>query len=127
MSYNIDNIEEFFDGLNSGLNPKAKKMMVWAGYQRDLTRRNEEAEVSVEYKDSYDGYSYFATKVTEDIFVVSVYKSGEIRGFIPYVREKNNKCNSIYSAFDEAVIAALCLKYDGKEDAAGYIFRMIGV
>lgn len=126
MSYNIDNIEEFFNGLNSGLNPKAKKMMVWAGYQRDLTRRNEEAEVNAEYKDCY-GYSYFATKVTEDIFVVSVYKSGEIKGYIPYVREKNNRCNSIYSAFDEALIVALCLKYDGTEDAAGYIFRMIGV
>ena len=126
MEYNLDNIEEFFEGLNSGLNPKAKKMMVWAGYQRDLARRDEEAEVNAEYKDGY-GYSYFATKVTEDIFVVSVYKDGEIRGFIPYVREKNNKCNLINKTFDEAVIAALCLKYDGKEDAAGYIFRMIGV
>lgn len=126
MDYNLDNIEEFFNGLNSGLNPKVKKMMVWAGYQRDLTRRNEEAEINAEYKDGY-GYGYFTTKVTDDIFVVSVYKNGEIKGYIPYVREKNNKCNSIHSAFDEAVIAALCLKYDGTEDAAGYIFKMIGV
>lgn len=125
MNYNLDNIDEFFDGLNKSLNPKARKMMVWAGYQRDLARRDEEAEVNSEYKDGY-GYNYFTTKVTDSIFVVSVYKNGEIKGYVPHVLDKNNKCNSTYSTFDEAVIAALCLKYDGTEDAAGYIFKMIG-
>ena len=126
MDYTFDNIDEFFDGLNNSANPTVMKMYVYAGYKRDLARMEDEYDVSVKYNSGY-GYSYLATKVTDDIFVVVARKGGDIVGYIPHVLGKNNNGNAIYETFDKAVIAALCLKYDGKEDAAGYIFRMIGV
>lgn len=121
MDYTFDNIDEFFDGISN----KAIKMMVYAGYKRDLARMEDEYDVSVKYNSGY-GYSYLATKVTDDIFVVSARKGEGIVGYIPHVLGKSNNGNAMYKTFDRAVIAALCLKYDREESAAGYIFRMIG-
>ena len=35
MTYNFDNINEFFEDLNKSLNPQVSKMLVYSGYMRD--------------------------------------------------------------------------------------------
>ena len=70
--YALDNIHEFFDNLDNAPNPNARKMMVWAGYERDKLLREElrNIEKIYESKDDNPIHWYIASKISDSIYVV---------------------------------------------------------
>lgn len=120
--YTLETIHEFFDDLDNRLNPSISKMMVWAGYERDNQKRKTEGEIE-ELFSGYPGYRYVATLITEDIAIVEEMKRNETVGFLPCVNKKKSHC--IYPTFDEALLAALSIKYVGNENAAEWMWKML--
>lgn len=123
MGYTFETIQDFYDQIEKSLNPKVRKMMVYTGYQRDEERREKEKKVSELFKESPPYHSY-ATYVTDDIYVLTSNKRGNIIGYMPYVTGMKFQ-RIMFDTFDKALLAAICIKYSGETDAAGYIFKMI--
>ena len=123
MEYTLNNIQNFYDQIDKTLNPKVTKMLVYAGYQRDKERREKEKKVSELFKESLPYHSY-TTYVTDDIYVLTRNKKGNIIGYMPYVAGMRFQ-KIMFDTFDKALLAAICIKYSGETDAAGYIFKMI--
>ena len=73
--YTLDNIQEFFDSLDNAPNSKIRKMMVWAGYERDRLLREElrNIEKIYESKDDNPIYHYNAHKISDKIMVKTVW------------------------------------------------------
>lgn len=120
MDYIFDNIEDFYNQIEKSLNPKVRKMMVCADYQRDEERREKEKKVSKLFKESPPYHSY-TTYVTDDIYVLTSNKRGNIIGYMPYVAGMRFQ-KIMFNTFDKALLTAICIKYSGETDAAGVYF-----
>lgn len=107
-----------------------QRMRVYTAVKLQEEICKEEAEVSKKFiKRPSD--IYFATKITDDIYVVEniTRYSGEQRTlYIPYLKSSGNSDkNSLtcYETFEHALIAAICLQ-NGLDDAQiGIILQMI--
>lgn len=68
--YILDNINEFYEELNSALNPTLTKYSVWNTYYKEQMRQKECDEISNAYN-TWNGGRYICNKVTDNIFVVT--------------------------------------------------------
>ena len=86
--YTLDNIQEFFDSLDNAPNSKIRKMMVWAGYERDRLLREElrNIEKIYESKDDNPIYHYNAHKISDKIYVIEYMRKGITLGYFPCIK-----------------------------------------
>lgn len=133
--YTLDNIQEFFDNLDNALNPKIRKMLVWAGYERDKRLGNELLEISKLYEntDSDPTHQYNANKITDSIYVVEYRTKGQTVGYLPCVKLCAGSAgiikrpNILYKSFDECVIAAYSILYTGHEEAGAWACKLMDI
>ena len=133
--YTLDNIQEFFDSLDNALNPKIRKMLVWAGYERDKRLGNELLEISKLYEntDSNHTHQYNANKITDSIYVVEYRTKGQTVGYLPCVKLCAGSAgiikrpNILYKSFDECVIAAYSILYTGHEEAGAWACKLMDI
>lgn len=123
--YNLDNIHEFFEGLDDKLNPNVHKMMVWASYQRDCNARAELKAVEDMYRNSSCPKDiYTAWKIRKNMYVVRYY-SGSVIGYYAHVGDARS--HELFDTFDKAVLGCLAIKYTGRDDAAVWAAKMLGM
>ena len=132
IKYALDNIHEFFDNLDNAPNPNVRKMMVWAGYERDKLLREElrNIEKIYESKDDNPIHWYIASKISDSIYVVEYRIWGETVGYFPCVKITDGcikRPNILYKSFDECVIAAYSILYTGHEDAGQWACKLMGI
>ena len=129
--YTLDNIHEFFDGLDNALNPNVRKMMVWAAYERDRQLNAKLREIEKLYENnSRPSEHYQAFQITSDVFVVEYSSRGETRGYLPCVKLSTNHFkhpNILYKSFDECVIAAYSILYTGHEEAGQWACKLMDI
>lgn len=121
-NYTLDNIEEFYDTLGS----KHQKMIVYGGYIRDKNLRYREKEIEDMFNISSPSDRYVANIIGEEMAIVEYWRKGKLYGYHPYVTGKveNTYC---FTTYDEAIIAALALKYIGNMDGLQMIFRALNM
>ena len=127
--YTFDNIEEFYDKLGS----KHQKMVVYGGYVRDKLARQREHEIEKLFKTSDNHINRYVANIIgvdnqtgEEIAVVEYWRKGKLFGFHPYVTGKVERVYC-FTTYDEAIIAALALKYIGNMDGVSMLFRALGM
>ena len=121
-NYTLDNIEEFYDTLGS----KHQKMIVYGGYIRDKNLRYREKEIEDMFNISSPSDRYVAIIIGEEMAIVDYWRNGQLYGYHPYVTGKVE--NTYYfTTYDEAIIAALALKYIGNMDGLQMIFRALNM
>lgn len=133
--YTLDNIQEFFDSLDSALNPKIRKMLVWAGYERDKRLGNELLEIGKLYEntDSDPTHQYNANKITDSIYVVEYRTKGQTVGYLPCVKLCAGSAgiikrpNILYKSFDQCVFAAYSILYTGNEEAGAWACKLMDI
>ena len=127
--YTFDNIEEFYDKLGS----KHQKMVVYGGYVRDKLARQREKEIEDMFNTRKNPIERYVANIIgldnetgEEIAVVEYWRKGKLYGFHPYVTGKveNTYC---FITYDEAIIAALALKYIGNTHGVQMIFRALNM
>ena len=128
--YTLDNIQEFFDSLDNAPNSKIRKMMVWAGYERDRLLREElrNIEKIYESKDDNPIYHYNAHKISDKIYVIEYMRKGITLGYFPCVRVNKDcmrRSNTLYKSFDQCLLAALSILYTSHEEAGAWAFKLI--
>ena len=128
--YTLDNIHEFFDNLDNALNPNIRKMMVWAGYERDRLLHEELRNIEKIYESKNDNpiYHYSASKISDNIYIVECMRKGCTLGYFPCVRVNKDcvrRSNNLCKSFDQCLIAALSILYTGHEEAGTWAFKLI--
>ena len=122
--YTLDNIHEFFDALDTKLNPNISKMMVWAGYQRDKERQKKEKEIWQKYYNpNFPRIQYNVTLLTDDIAIVERTQNGVDFVYTPCVNDEVS--DNYYFTLDKALLAALCIKYLGSDSGVEMIIRAL--
>ena len=131
-NYTLDNIEEFYDSLDS----KHHKMVVYGGYIRDKLLRQREKEIEDLFNnrknplDRLDRYvaNIIETddKTGEEIAIVEYWRKDKLYGYHAYVTGKVER-TCLFTTYDEAIIAALALKYIGNIDGLQMIFRALNM
>ena len=129
-TYTIDNIHEFFDGLDNAPNSNIRKMMVWAGYERDRLLREElrNIEKIYESKDDNPIHRYVASKISDNIYIVECMNKKLTLGYFPCVRVNKDcmrRSNTLYKSFDQCLLAALSILYTSHEEAGTWAFKLI--
>ena len=128
-NYTLDNIEEFYNRLGS----KHHKLIVYGGYIRDKNLRQREKEIENMFNTRNNPIDRYVAiiieidnKTGEEIAVVEYWRKGKLYGYHPYVTGKveNTYC---FITYDEAIIAALALKYIGNMDGLQMIFRALNM
>ena len=115
----MDNINEFFEGLETCPNPKFTKFRVWCNYYKESQRQKECKEISDAYNTRAGSY-YTCDKVTDNIFIVTRhFCDGQKEYYIPCIKKDGivTRYNVAFETFDQAVIAAYSYLYTGHEDA----------
>ena len=124
-NYTLDNINDFFEELDAKPNPSVRKMMVWAGYQRDHDLQAELKRVEDKYRNpSRPGDRYCAWKIAQDMYVIQCC-SGSVTGY--YAQVNDNQSHELFDTFDRAVLGCLAIKYTGRYDAAIWAIKMLGM
>ena len=122
--YTLDNIHEFFDELDTKLNPNISKMLVWAGYQRDKERQKKEKEIWQKYYNpNFPRIQYNVTLLTDDIAIVERTQDGGRLGFTPYVNGEVS--DSYYFSFYQAMLAGLAIMFTGSDNGVEMLIRAL--
>lgn len=123
--YNLDNIHEFFDELDSKINPNVHKFYVWTCYQQARKIQEELRTVEEMYHNShFSSDRYTAWKISQDMYVVQYY-SGSVIGY--YAHVNNTRSHELFDSFDKAVLGCLAIKYTGRYDAAVWAAKMLNM
>lgn len=72
--------------------------------------------------------TYFATKITDDIYVVENlirYDGNPCTLYIPYLKNKETNYHVCYETFEYALVAAICLQNGLDETQIGVIIQML--
>lgn len=130
--YTLDNIQEFFDSLDNAPNSKIRKMMVWAGYERDRLLREElrNIEKIYESKDDNPIYHYNAHKISDKIYVIEYMRKEITLGYFPCIKVTKNsirRSHTLYKSFDQCVIAAYSILYTDYEDAGQWASKLMDI
>lgn len=118
MEYNMDNIQQFYDEMDNSLNPKIRKLMVYAGYYEDCERQQKEKEIANLFNSKYN----IVHLISDDIAVVEEREKGETSGFFYAVNKKRGY--EMFETFDEALIAAIAHKHNNN-GATPYAIKLI--
>ena len=122
--YTLDNIHEFFEGLDAKLNPNISKMIVWAGYERDKERRQKENEIWQKYYNpNFPRCQYNVTLITDDIAIVERTQDGGRLGYTPYVNGEVS--DNYYFSFYQAMLAGLAIMFTGSDNGVEMLIRAL--
>lgn len=127
--YNLGNINEFYEGLESSLNSKIIKFRVWCDYYTEIQRRKECDEICTAYNTRAGDY-YTCDKVTNNIFVVTRHFNGRQKEYyLPCIKKDDivTRYNVAFDTFDQAVIAAYSYLYTGHEDAGRWACKLMDI
>lgn len=122
MTYNFDNINEFFENL---MNKSNAKIHMWATYEiieRENERDKKIAKIIEQY--NYPSYYYNATLISDDMAIVTEMKKNEITGYYAHVNNKKSHC--IWPTFEQALLCAVSIKLTGREDATEWMWKLVG-
>lgn len=122
MTYNFDNINEFFEDLMNGKNAKFNMLRVYGAYERECEIAKREQEIKEQYQ--HTGCSYVVHLVNDEIAIVEENKKGEITGYFTHVG--NKKSNYIWTSFEMALLCAVSIKITGREDATEWMWKLVG-
>lgn len=127
--YTLDNINEFYDGLEASPNSKITKFRVWHNYYTEVQRQKECDEIATAYKNRTGNY-YTCDKVTDNIFIITRHFNGEQKEYyLPCVKKDFivTRYNVAFDTFDQAVIAAYSYLYTGHEDAGHWACKLMDI
>lgn len=127
--YTLDNINEFYEGLETIPNSKITKFRVWYNYYTEVQRQKECNEIATAYKNRGSDY-YTCSKVTDNIFVVARNFNGKQKSYyLPCIKKDGivTRYNVAFDTFDQAVIAAYSYLYTGGEDAGLWACKLMDI
>ena len=127
--YTLDNINEFYDRLESSPNSKFTKFRVWRNYYTEVQRQKECNEICTAYNTRAGDY-YTCDKVTDNIFVVTRHSdSRQKEYYLPCIKKDGivTRYNVAFDTFDQAVIAAYSYLYTGEEDAGRWACKLMDI
>ncbi len=127
--YTSDNINEFFEGLETCPNPKFTKFRVWCNYYKESQRQKECKEISDAYNTRVGSY-YTCDKVTDNIFIITRYFNDEQKEYyLPCIKKDGiiTRYNVAFETFDQAVIVAYSYLYTGNEDAGQWACKLMDI
>lgn len=127
--YNLDNINEFYEGLEASLNSKFTKFRVWSNYYAEMQRQKECNEIITAYKNR-TGNHYFCDKVTDNIFIVTRnFTDRQKSYYLPCIKKDGvvTRYNVAFDTFDQAVIAAYSYLYTGHEEAGHWACKLMDI
>ena len=128
--YNLDNINEFYEGLEASINPKFAKFRVWYNYYTEIQRQKECNEITAAYENRIEAGYYTCDKVTDNIFIVTKHFNGKQKEYyLPCVKKDGvtTRYNVAFDTFDQAVISAYSYLYTGHEDAGYWACKLMDV
>ena len=122
MTYNFDNINEFFEGLMNKPNAKFNMMCLYGAYER----KREEDKKKQDIEDKYDwpGCHYEVYLISDDIAILEQKWHGKVKGYLAHVN--NKKSNYIFPTFEMALLCAVSIKLTGCEDATEWMWKLVG-
>nr|DAH17016.1 MAG TPA: hypothetical protein [Caudoviricetes sp.] len=127
--YTLDNINEFYEGLEANPNSKITKFCVWCAYYAEIQRQEECKEVSDAYNARTGGY-YTCDKITDNIFIITRYLNNEQKEYyLPCIKKDGivTRYNVAFETFDQAVIAAYSYFYTGREEAGHWACKLMDI
>ena len=127
--YTLDNINEFYKGLEAAPNSKIAKFRVWCNYYTEVQRQKECNEICTAYSTRAGDY-YTCDKVTDNIFVVTRhFNSRQKEYYLPCIKKDGitTRYNVAFDTFDQAVIAAYSYLYTGDEDAGRWACKLMDI
>lgn len=125
MTYNFDNINEFFEDLMNRPNAKVHMLRVYDAYEREREESKKIQEVEERYRCDYPESQYTAHKVSDDIYIVTETTKGVITGYIAHVNGK--KSDVLWYTFEQALLAAVSFKLTGNFAATEWMWKLVGV
>ena len=127
--YTLNNINEFYEGLEASHNSKIAKFRVWCNYYTEVQRQKECDEIAAAYENRTGNY-YFCDKVTDNIFIVTRnLTDGQKSYYLPCIKKDGivTRYNVAFETFDQAVIAAYSYLYTGHEDAGHWACKLMDI
>lgn len=127
--YTLDNINEFYEELETISNSKIAKFLVWGNHYTEIQRQKECDEICTAYNTRAGDY-YTCDKVTDNIFIVTRHFSdGQKEYYLPCVKKDSivTRYNVAFDTFDQAVIAAYSYLYTGDEDAGRWACKLMDI
>ena len=127
--YTSDNINEFFEGLETCPNPKFTKFRVWCNYYTETQRQKECKEIISAYNTRAGSY-YTCDKVTDNIFIVTRHLADEQKVYyLPCIKKNGivTRYNVAFETFDQAVIVAYSYLYTGHEDVGHWVCKLMDI
>lgn len=122
MTYNFDNINEFFENLMNKPNSKVHMYAVYANHESVCENNKKIAEIIKQY--NFPSYYYDAVLINEDIAIVIEMKKHEVTGYFAHVN--NKKSHTIWPTFEQALLCAVSIKLTGQEDATEWMWKLVG-
>ena len=122
MTYNLNNINEFFENLMNKPNAKVHMYAVYANYKSVCENNEKIAEIIKQY--NFPSYYYDAILINEDIAIVIEMKKNEVTGYFAHVNGK--KSHYIWPTFEQALLCAVSIKLTGREDATEWMWKLVG-
>lgn len=122
MTYNFDNINEFFEDLMNKPNAKINMLRVYGAYEREeeINKRKREIE------DEYDWPRTFNIVhiISDDIAIVEQrFNNDNVNGYFAHVN--NKKSHYIWPTFEQALLCAVSIKLTGREDATEWMWKLV--
>lgn len=127
--YTLDNINEFYEGIEASPNSKFTKFHVWCNYYKEFQLQKECQEVCNAYNTRAGSY-YNCDKVTDNIFIVTRnFTDGQKSYYLPCIKKDGviTRYNVAFDTFDQAVIAAYSYLYTGYEDAGRWACKLMNM
>lgn len=122
MTYNFDNINEFFEDLMNGKNAKLNMLRVYGAYERECEENKRKREIEEKY--DWPGCNYIAHIVNDDIVIVEERKHGITIGYFAYVNDK--KSQVLWPTFEQALLASVDVKMTGNFAATEWMWKLVG-
>lgn len=122
MTYNFDNINEFFEELMNKPNAKINMLHVYGAYERECEDNKRKQEIEDKFKIA--GYHCTCKLITDDIAVVVAQKANRPFGYFVYVDDKASYVQ--WPTFEQALLCAVSMKLTGREDATEWMWKLVG-
>lgn len=122
MTYNFDNINEFFEDLMNKPNAKINMLRVYDAYEREREENKRKQEIKEKYR--FGNRYYIPHLVSNDIAIVEEQKEGIATGFFAHVNDKRS--NWVWPTFEQALLCAVSIKMTGREDATEWMWKLAG-
>lgn len=121
MTYNFDNINEFFEDLMSKPNAKFNMMYVYGAYERECEENKRKQEIEDRFKIA--GYYCVANIINDSIAIVEEQKMNKTTGYFAYVDGMVSYHR--WATFEQALLCAVSIKLTGREDATEWMWKLV--